>query len=133
MALTITLNPETETQLRAQAQRQGQNLDHLVGQILNQAVVQDSLELDDPLPTNLYSPVAQLADAEVLELAALKMDALQNQRLGDLQAQGKAYGLTMAERYELFTLMQIYRLGLLRKSEALAEAHERGLAVSFSE
>ncbi|NEO86581.1 MAG: hypothetical protein F6J87_20335 [Spirulina sp. SIO3F2] len=84
------------------------------------------------MPTNFYSPVAQLADAEILELAMLKMDVAQNQRLGDLQAQGKAYGLTMAERYELFTLMQIYRLGLLRKSEALAEAYERGLNVSKS-
>ena len=55
------------------------------------------------------------------------MDDLQNQRLGDLQAKRKATGLTEAERYELLALLQIYQLGQLRKSEALAEAVLRGL------
>ena len=55
------------------------------------------------------------------------MDDVQNQRLGDLQAKGKATGLTEAERYELLALLQIYQLGQLRKSEALAEAVLRGL------
>ena len=55
------------------------------------------------------------------------MDAAQNQRLGALQAKGKAEGLSAAERYELLALLQIYQLGQLRKSEALAEAVQRGL------
>lgn len=34
---------------------------------------------------------------------------------------------TEAERYELLALLQIYQLGELRRSEALAEAVQRGL------
>jgi hypothetical protein len=39
-----------------------------------------------------------------------------------LQTKGKATGLSVAERYELLALLQIYHLGQLRKSEAVAEA-----------
>jgi hypothetical protein len=45
---------------------------------------------------------------------------------------GKAAGLTPSEQYELLTLMQTYRLGLWRKSEALAEAKARGLSLNLS-
>jgi hypothetical protein len=55
-----------------------------------------------------------------------------NQRLGDLQANGKAASLNEAERYELLALLQIYQLGQLRKSEALAEAVKRGLLEPLS-
>jgi PHD/YefM family antitoxin component YafN of YafNO toxin-antitoxin module len=65
-------------------------------------------------------------------LAQLKLDTAQNQRLGALQTMGKAAGLTPFEQYELLTLMQTYRLGLLRKSEALAEAKARGLSLNLS-
>jgi hypothetical protein len=60
------------------------------------------------------------------------MDKIQNQRLGDLQANGKAASLNEAERYELLALLQIYQLGQLRKSEALAEAVKRGLLEPLS-
>ncbi len=69
----------------------------------------------------------QLTDDEVLELAELKMDGAQNQRLGELQARGKVQALTKLESIELFALLQVYQLGQLRKSEGLAEAVRRGL------
>lgn len=83
--------------------------------------------LEDLPDTELYPPIASLPDPEVLQLADSKMDATQNQRLGQLQTKGKAEGLSEAERYELLALMQIYQLGQLRKSEALAEAVRRDL------
>jgi hypothetical protein len=46
---------------------------------------------------------------------------------------GKATGLTEPERYELLALLQIYQLGQLRKSEAIAEAVERGLLEPLAE
>ncbi|MCI0698804.1 hypothetical protein L0337_43235 [candidate division KSB1 bacterium] len=97
-----------------------------------EAVLIDALEMIWPtlgsLPdTDLHPPVSSLADAEVLALADAKMDPFQNERLGALQAKGKTSGLTPDERYELLALMQIYQLGQLRKSEALAEAVRRGL------
>jgi hypothetical protein len=55
------------------------------------------------------------------------MDEGQNQRLGELQVKGKEFGLSDLERYELLSLLQIYQIGQLRKSEALAEAVRRNL------
>lgn len=83
--------------------------------------------IEDAPDAILYPPVATLADEEVLQLAASKMDAAQNQRLGELQARGKASGLSLDERYELLALLRIYQTGQLRKAEALAVAVQRGL------
>jgi hypothetical protein len=95
-------------------------------------VLEDALELmfpmvDDSPQTMLEANVSTLSDAEVLALADSKMDGAQNRRLGELQAKGKASGLSAAERYELLTLLRIYQIGQLRKAEALAEAARRGL------
>lgn len=94
-------------------------------------VVTETLEAIYPMLENspdLMTPsVATLSDEEVLQLADSKMDVVQNQRLGDLQAKGKAVGLNQAERHELIALFQIYQTGLLRKSEAMVEAVRRGL------
>jgi hypothetical protein len=95
-------------------------------------VLEDALELmfpmvDDSPQTMLEADVSTLSDAEVLALADSKMDGAQNRRLGELQAKGKASGLSAAERYELLTLLRIYQIGQLRKAEALAEAVRRGL------
>jgi hypothetical protein len=102
------------------------------------AILADALEMLLPTLENLpesspYPSLSSLSDAEVLTLANSKMDAVQNQRLGELQQRGKTTGLTEAERYELLALLQIYQLGQLRKSEALAEAVQRGLRSPLSE
>ncbi|MBC1198314.1 hypothetical protein H0901_24590 [Microcystis aeruginosa BLCCF158] len=95
-------------------------------------VLIDTLEIILPTFNNLsavgnHLEVSHLLDSEVIELANLKMDAVQNQRLGELQAKGKNTGLTEAEGYELLVLISIYQMGQLRKSMALAEAVKRGL------
>ncbi len=75
----------------------------------------------EEIPGSSEPPITELSDNAVLELADAKMNKAQNQCLGDLQAKGKTAGLSDAERYELLALLQIYQLGQLRKSEALAE------------
>jgi hypothetical protein len=95
-------------------------------------VLIDTLEIILPAFNKLsesgnHVEVSRLLDADVVELANLKMDAVQNQRLGELQAKGKNTGLTEAEGYELLVLISIYQMGQLRKSMALAEAVKRGL------
>jgi hypothetical protein len=75
----------------------------------------------------LEAPVSTLTDEEVLALADAKMDPVQNDRLAELQTRGKADGLTEAERIELLSLLHLYQVGQLRKSEGLAEAVRRGL------
>lgn len=101
------------------------------------AILVDALEMLLPTWENLSEnssipSVSSLSDAEVLALADSKMDAVQNQRLGELQQRGKTIGLTEAERYELLALVQIYQIGQLRKSEALAEAVQRDLRLPLS-
>jgi hypothetical protein len=100
-------------------------------------VLIDTLEI--VLPTfenlsesNIRPEITDVSDQEVLELANLKMDAAQNLRLGELQAKGKSAALTEVERYELLTLMSVYQIGLLRKSEGLAEAFRRGIKTALS-
>lgn len=100
-------------------------------------VITDTLEMLLPTLENLSkngfaSSLSQLSDEEILSLANVKMDTRQNQRLGQLQSQGKISGLTQAEQYELATLIQIYQMGQLKKSEALAEAVKRGLKKPLS-
>jgi len=97
-----------------------------------ETVLADALELALPMTDDspdffLQPPISNLPDEEVLRLADSKMDEAQNRRLGDLQAKGKAAGLSQDERYELLALLQICQLGQLRKSEALAESVQRGL------
>ncbi len=93
-------------------------------------VLADTLEMmwaTIGIGSELEPQVSTLADEEVLALADAKMDSTQNDRLGELQAWGKANGLTEAERVELLTLLHLYQVGQMRKSEGLAEAVRRGL------
>lgn len=122
MSIQVTLSlPE---QIVEHAERFGQATQRHLETVLTEA-----LEMMWPTLTeeDLSLHVSQLGDAEVLALADSKMDAAQNRRLGELQERGKDLGLTLAERYELMALLQIYQMGQLRKSEALAEAVRRGL------
>lgn len=123
MAVEVTLKlPEG---LVEDARRFGQATQRDVGEVLA-----DTLEMVwSALDTlaDFEPPVSTLSDDEVLTLANSKMDPTQNERLGELQAQGKAKGLTETERAELLALLHIYQTGQLRKSEGLAEAARRGL------
>jgi hypothetical protein len=85
-----------------------------------------------PVQGSLYAltlvpDVTALSDAEVLALSDLHLPPDQDARLSDLLDQQQAVRLTDAERNELGELLQVYRLGLLRKAQALSEAVRRGL------
>jgi hypothetical protein len=120
----VTLNlPEP---LIVHAQKLGLATQRNLDTVLTDTLAMLWLTLDE-IPGTSEPPVSELSDNALLELADAKMNEAQNQRLGDLQAKGKTAGLTDAERYELLALLQIYQLGQLRKSEALAEAIRRRL------
>lgn len=99
-------------------------------------VLADVLEMMWPTlsdsPTSDLPAVETLSDEDVLALANMKLDKAQNERLGELQSKGKESTLSEVERFELLSLLQIYQLGQLRKSEALAEAVRRGLRTPLS-
>lgn len=97
-----------------------------------ETVLADTLEMMWPawealLNRGDYPEIETLSDEEVGTLADSKMDATQNERLGELQVRGKTEGLTASEQFELLILMHLYQIGQLRKSEGLAEAVRRGL------
>jgi hypothetical protein len=55
------------------------------------------------------------------------MDANQNEELSDLLIRNQEEQLIETERQRLDDLMRIYRVGLVRKAQALKVAVERGL------
>jgi hypothetical protein len=130
MTIPIVINlPES---LAASVQRLGEATAREISDVLL-----DTLEIVLPTLDNLpemsiNSNIPDISDQEVLELANLKMDVVQNQRLGELQAKGKNTGLTAGERYELLILISLYQMGQLRKSEGLAEAVKRGIKTPLS-
>jgi len=63
----------------------------------------------------------------VLTLTELRMEPAADRRLSDLLDRQQTGELTDVEQAELAALMRIYEMGLLRQSQALAEAVRRGL------
>ncbi|NOT54730.1 MAG: hypothetical protein HOP18_09020 [Deltaproteobacteria bacterium] len=71
--------------------------------------------------------IANLSDREVLALTELRMAPEADHRLSELLDRQQAGELTDLEGAELAALMRTYEIGLLRQSQALAEAVHRGL------
>ena len=76
--------------------------------------------------------LSELSDAAIVALTHLQLAPYEDQRLSRLLDQQQAGELTDAERAELWTLMQRYQVGLLRKAQALREAVQRGLRKPLS-
>ena len=130
MTIPITINlPES---LAASIQRLGEATAREISEVLLDTLEIVLPTLDNLSEMSINSSIPDISDEEVLELANLKMDVVQNQRLGELQAKGKNTGLTAGERYELLILMSLYQMGQLRKSEGLAEAVKRGIKTPLS-
>ena len=72
-------------------------------------------------------PVELLSDDEVLALSEMQMTEEQDDELSELLAQQREGEIEPEGRQRLIELMQIYERGLLRKSQALRVAVERGL------
>ena len=130
MTIPTTINlPES---LAASVQRLGEATAREISDVLLDTLEIVLPTLDNLSEMSINSSIPDISDEEVLELANLKMDVVQNQRLGELQAKGKNTGLTAGERYELLILMSLYQMGQLRKSEGLAEAVKRGIKTPLS-
>lgn len=130
MTVEITLN--LSESLVESAQRLGDATQRQIEIVLCDALAMLLPALENLSDSHLCVPISSLSDEQILMLADSTMNLVQNQRLGELQAKGKTtVGLTETESYELLALIQIYQLGLLRKSEALAEAVKRGLRTSL--
>lgn len=72
-------------------------------------------------------PIDLLPDEQVIAPADLQMDTRQQRELGDLLARSRERQIDTAGRARLDQLMQVYRLGMVRKAQATKVAVERGL------
>jgi len=125
--MTIEVTLQLSNDLVEEAQRLGHATSKDASTVLTEALEQLWPTLENFSEEAFFPAISGLEDHEVLTLAMGKMQESQNARLGELQSVGKAEGLSEPERYELLALLQVYQLGQLRKSEALAEAVKRGL------
>jgi hypothetical protein len=128
---TVPITLQLSDTLVEQAQRLGAVTQQGLETVLSDALEAMGLTWDAVSVESLPKPIESLSDAEVLTLAKSKMSPVQHQRLGELQAQGKAAGLAEAEQYELLALFQIYQMGLLRKAAAIEAAHLRQLPLTL--
>ena len=71
--------------------------------------------------------ISRLPDEEIVALTNLRMEPGADRRLSLLLERQQAGELTEVERAELAALMRDYEIGLLRQSQAMAEAVRRGL------
>jgi len=72
-------------------------------------------------------PVDGLSDQDVMALAELSLPPNQEALLSGLLSKNSEEALDQQERSQLDQLMRLYEHGLLRKSQALRVAVERGL------
>lgn len=73
--------------------------------------------------------IKNLSDSEVLAQTQLFLLPEQDERLSLLLEQQRESELGPEEKRELAQWMQIYKVGLWRKAQALAEAQRRGLSI----
>jgi hypothetical protein len=121
MQVTLTLPDEVHTRAHSIAQ--------LTGWTLEDAII---TMLEVSLPTlipllDLDTPVAELSNEQVLALTHLQMTPHYDQRHSVLLQKRQASTLLPAEKRELANLQRVYEIGLIYKSQALAEATKRGL------
>lgn len=110
---TIELPETTARLIHEIALRTGRNADAVLSDLIDQSVSE--------------IPVSSLPDAEVLALANMTMSEPEQEEMADLLDDQREGNLDAPKRLRLDVLMQLYRRGMVRKSEALKIAVQRGL------
>ncbi|MBI1281787.1 MAG: hypothetical protein GC179_26925 [Anaerolineaceae bacterium] len=119
--VTLTLPPDLY--LRAS------NIAALTGWTVEDAVL---IMLEVSLPAliplvDLNKPVEALNDNDLIALTNLEMSLSYNSRHSELLYRQQAGTISRAEGRELQTLQRVYEIGMIYKSQALAEAVKRNL------
>jgi hypothetical protein len=122
MSTQITVNLPDEAYERASrfAAYANRDLSEIIAAAVSSSL--PSIEAIDEL-----HGITKLEDAEILALTELRMQPEADHRLSGLLEQQQDESLDDLQRAELASLMKTYELGLLRQSQALAEAVRRGL------
>jgi hypothetical protein len=113
MLITMGLSDATARLVQQMAEQTGRPPEAIVRELVDRSVAE--------------APVETLPDAEVLALADMEMREDEQQELAALLDDQREGALSSASRERLAVLMQVYRRGMVRKSEALKVAVLRGL------
>ena len=111
--ITIEISETTGRVIRDIAARTGRDPQTVLAELVDRSV--------------LDLPVESLPDNEVLTLSELMMNDHEQAELSGLLTDQREGQLSDVKRLRLEALMQVYRHGLVRKSEALRVAVQRGL------
>ncbi|MEQ1603584.1 MAG: hypothetical protein ABL999_01795 [Pyrinomonadaceae bacterium] len=119
MELTVNISEKTFSHVSDIARLSERTIDEVL-----EETFEDSF---DEQVAKLKESIKYSSDAEVLELALLKMPADESLRLSELLVKNREGFITSRDKAELDGLMQNNRLNDLRKAIGLVEALERGL------
>ena len=110
---TIQLPDQSARIIRDIAARTGRNANAVLSDLIDQSLSE--------------LPVSTLPDDQVTALADLMMSESDQEELADLLDDQREGMLDQARRLRLDELLQVYRRGMVRKSEALKVAVQRNL------
>ena len=119
--ITISLSDDTYRRAEHLAGISGRQIDDVLAETLQ--ITLSPLSLD----ARRNSPVRDLSDSEVIQLADSMMEQQASQRFSELLDKQQSGTMTSDESHILLALLQEYQDGQLRKAEALNEAVKRGL------
>lgn len=119
MEVTINLPDRVYANLSSAADKSRRRIDELIAERIERDFAVDAGELE--------KQISFCADAEILELAELKMPPEQDERLSLLLGKQGERDLTDDEQKQLWELMELNRLLTLKKAFALHEIERRGL------
>lgn len=116
--ITLTVSDNVWLYAKAVATQKKQRIEEVLSDWLERV----SSEID----------VEKFSDSEILALAEMKMSAEQQKILHELLEKNGEGKLSNTEKKELDEMMELYEVAILRKSQALRVAVERGLMKPLS-
>ena len=119
MEISVKLPNNLYQDVSALAQARKKSVATIIKNAVKKAVAEGTETIERPL--------IACSNSEVLALAKMKMSKEQSDRQSELLYKNQADTLTPLERNELETLIFVYQIGNLRKSQGIAEAVLRGL------
>jgi hypothetical protein len=119
MAISITLTLPDEIFNLAQS------LAHSINRDLNDILVEAiAFSISPNYQGEKISSLNSLSDEKIIKLTQLQMASEQDQKLSELLNQQQERDLSTFENRELWSLMQIYQINLLKKAQGLNRLKE---------
>ena len=119
--VTVTIPDNVYKRAQSLADMIGRDVETILAMMLELSLPRYSPEID------LTVSVDSLPDDELLAVTELQLIPEQSQRYSLLLYRQQNETLSLSEKNELSALNRVYELGIVYQSQALADAHKRGL------